>query len=320
MKSIVLLIMCATSITQAHVGTYLLSALNQYRATRAYQRDDFNAAQQLLERGLVDYPHDSKLNYNLGCAYHKQKKEEQAQECFKRAVDASDMHLKEHAYFNMANSYVALEKLDDAIAAYEQVLALNQNNEQAKHNLEMIKKRKQEQQQQKQKDDKKKDQKDDKQDNQDKNQNSENNQQDSQQGDNPQNKDSQDNNSSDDKQNKDEKNKDKDQQSKPQPQDADQQNKQPDKNKDQQGSSGQDNRQQQEKKQQQGAPGDERKNELQDKSVNAKYDKHAGNEKLDKHLQLVLMQAEKNDEEQYKKMIKAHVKKEMPAQPGQKNG
>jgi Ca-activated chloride channel family protein len=57
-----------------------------------------------LEEKLVDYPQDPEINYNLGVAYYKDKKLNDAIQCFKRAFDyGTDLEIKKRSSFNAGN-------------------------------------------------------------------------------------------------------------------------------------------------------------------------------------------------------------------------
>jgi tetratricopeptide (TPR) repeat protein len=82
------------------------------------------------------------LNYNLGVANYREKAYEQAVASFSRA--ASETHssrLKEKAFYDLGNSYFRLEDYRNAISSYEDALKIDPNDEDAKYNLELAKKK-----------------------------------------------------------------------------------------------------------------------------------------------------------------------------------
>ena len=171
-------------------------------AAAAYQRSLGNSGASGLESVVG--------NFNLGAAWYKQKKMEDAVQQFTDiAESASDKSLKAKAYHNLGNALLESQKLEESIEAYKKSLLNNPKDDETRYNLAYAQEKlKQQQQQNKDQDQQNKDQKnkDDK------------------------NKDSKDQDNKDqDQKNKDDKNKDnKDQDNK----DQDQQNKD-DKNKDQ---------------------------------------------------------------------------------------
>jgi tetratricopeptide (TPR) repeat protein len=147
----------------------IFNVLTQKKAHDAYQAGDFAQAQSAYTELLTANPYDAQNNYNLGCTLHKQKKFEDAQNYFNRAIEYAtpDSKLQEQSLFNRGNNFAAQKKWDEAIADYKKVLKMNPNNESAKKNLkaceQMKQKEKKQEQQQKDKNKKKdqdKDQKD----------------------------------------------------------------------------------------------------------------------------------------------------------------
>ncbi len=121
--------------------------------------------------------------FNLGDAYYKQKKYDEAMKAYQNVLSKTkDKDLKGKAFYNIGNSLLDDNKLKESIEAYKNSLKMNPKDEEAKYNLSYALKKLREEENQK-KQDKKDDKKDDK------------------------NKKDQD--KKDDKQNKDDKNKDK---------------------------------------------------------------------------------------------------------------
>jgi tetratricopeptide (TPR) repeat protein len=127
------------------------------RAAWAVQKGELEPARHLLQKALVDDPHDPEILYDLGVVASMQGEHDKGAAYFE-AVTRSALApalLKEQAHFNLGNSYVALNKLQKAIEQYEQVLALNPANEQARYNLEQVKKMLKEQEKKQQEQEKK---------------------------------------------------------------------------------------------------------------------------------------------------------------------
>lgn len=125
-----------------------------------------------------------------GAAYYKSQQYEQAYQQFQQDKSAT-------GYYNQGNALAYLQKYDEAITAYEESLKKDPKNSDAQHNIEVLKKLKQNQSQD-QKDNQQQDKKNNQQDNkQDKQQN----QKDQQQKDNKQQDSQQQNNKSQENQN-----------------------------------------------------------------------------------------------------------------------
>jgi len=169
--------------------------------------------------------------FNLGDAMFKQKKYEDALNVFQSlSKTEKDRGRLGALYHNIGNTYLAMQKIDESIAAYEESLRNNPGSNETKYNLAYARMLKQQQKQNKQKNQNNKDQQN--KDRQNKDQQNKDQQNKDQQNKDQQNKDQQ----NKDQQNKDQQNKDqqnKDQKDK-QNKDQQDQNKQNQQNKDQQ--------------------------------------------------------------------------------------
>ncbi len=145
--------------------------------TRAYQKGDYQTAAQKFRTATESNTASTKSNFNLGNAYFKTKKYEEAVNHYQTAItNANDTKMKSKAYYNLGNSYLAQAKkgmkqtgntppqlgekgekqLKNAIEAYKDALRNNSQDYNAKNNLGMAYKmlRQQQQQQQNQQQDK----------------------------------------------------------------------------------------------------------------------------------------------------------------------
>jgi len=134
-------------------------------ASRAAQQGDWEQAEKLLSSLLVDSPDRADLLYDLGVASCQNADLHKAATYLSHAAacEGSDDSLREKAHFNAGNVQVALHELEKAIAEYEKVLAINNDNEFAQHNLEKVKEMLKQQQEQEQKEQEQQKEKEDKQ-------------------------------------------------------------------------------------------------------------------------------------------------------------
>ena len=155
MKSFILFLIGISHIPHA-------SAIFEYdRAIAQAQKGNWQKSRELLTHVVVDTPHNPQALYDLGISSYKTNQFDTALSYFNQAASkASLSNLKEQAYFNAGNAHVELKQLQEAIDAYDKVLAINPANERAKHNKELVKKMLEEQQkkeqEKKQNEDKKK--------------------------------------------------------------------------------------------------------------------------------------------------------------------
>ncbi len=121
-------------------------------AAQAAQQEKWSDAQQVLSKMVVDAHDRPDVLYDTGVVSYQMGDFTQANAyfCKTAACEGLTDSLKEQAYFNSGNTYVALNEFKSAIEQYEKVLDINQNNKYAKGNLERIKQMLEQQQQQQQ--------------------------------------------------------------------------------------------------------------------------------------------------------------------------
>ena len=134
--------MFKTMLLSLLMGTTLFGGLLDFRtlekAKEAYANEQYGEAAALYE--LIEDKNDD-LHYNLGDAYYKQQKYEEALGEFEQVQKPE---LRSKALHNMGNAYAKTEKTDEAIAVYEEALQLG-DDEDTKFNLELLKKQKEQQ-------------------------------------------------------------------------------------------------------------------------------------------------------------------------------
>lgn len=174
-----------------------------------FHKNDFEKAEVEYRKALEAKDDSYAAAFNLGDALYKQKKYEEALEQFEKlAVDEKDKERLGELYHNIGNTFLAMNKPEESIAAYKQSLLNRPTSQETKYNLEFARQQLQQQQQQQQNQNQ-----DQNQDNKEQNQNNQqqqNQNQDQQQNQQNQNQQNQDKNQQE--QNKDQQNQNKDKQ------------------------------------------------------------------------------------------------------------
>lgn len=121
-------------------------------AQRHYEQGNYLAARREYERLLERKPDDPRLRFNAGAAAYRANDFDRAATNFAAALTSPDLKIQEQAYYNFGNAlYRQGERAGDpnqqfqswsqAVKSYESALKLDPNDEDAKFNLDLVKKK-----------------------------------------------------------------------------------------------------------------------------------------------------------------------------------
>jgi len=120
-------------------------------AAGSYEKGDYPSAVTQLEKALASKPDDPRLLYDLGCSLYQSGEFAGAAIAFKKALDRlpPDSQLLPWAHYNLGNALFRQSEqakagkklLEEAAKSYEATLELAPEDEDAKHNLEVVKAR-----------------------------------------------------------------------------------------------------------------------------------------------------------------------------------
>ncbi|MBU0960397.1 MAG: VWA domain-containing protein [Proteobacteria bacterium] len=154
----------------------LLPTVQRVEASKgeeAYQEGDYLTASQFYDERIKESPDDARLYYNYGTAAYKNNMFEDAAQAFNQALKSDDLGLQEEAYYNRGNALFqrgnetlqtdpqhTMEVWQQAVDSFDGALQLNSVNEDARYNLELVKRKLEElkKQQEKQEQEQNKDQ------------------------------------------------------------------------------------------------------------------------------------------------------------------
>lgn len=121
------------------------TAKRDIRHGNLLMRDSLPAeADVWYRRALQREPNNPYASLNLGLALLMQQKKTEAHDLFKVATrTATTPKLKNKAYYNAGVALQNAEKLDEAIEAYKEALRLDPKDEEARYNLALCKRKKQ---------------------------------------------------------------------------------------------------------------------------------------------------------------------------------
>ena len=117
-----------------------------------YKEKKFADAEVNFKKGTEKSPESFEAKFNLGDAYYKQERYEDAIKSFQSAlVNARNDQERAKIFHNVGNSLLKSQKIKESIGAYKEALKLNPNDQETKYNLsyalEMLKNPDQQQQQ-----------------------------------------------------------------------------------------------------------------------------------------------------------------------------
>ncbi len=142
----------------------------------AYTNGRFKEAETSYRDALKQDSRLTEGTFNLGDALYKQKKYEESADQFRLLADNSKAprDVRSQSYYNLGNSFVQGNKLQEAVNAYKSALRLNPSDDEARSNLayaqKMLLQQQQKQQQNQQNNENKQDKQDQQQNQQQQNQ------------------------------------------------------------------------------------------------------------------------------------------------------
>jgi Ca-activated chloride channel homolog len=104
------------------------------------QKGNWQDAHSALNNIIIHNPDNADAVYDAGVAAYNVGNKCQAATCFKRAAECSgDKNICFRAHFNAGNMYVDEKNLKAALAEYDKALAIEPDNEYARHNRDRVK-------------------------------------------------------------------------------------------------------------------------------------------------------------------------------------
>ncbi len=109
---------------------------------RAYAEEKYDEANDKYRDAQVDNPESPIIHFNIGDALYQKRNYEEALKSYQNAVQkTNDPKLQAQSYYNLGNALFRLDKWQESIAAYQQALKLNPADEDAKFNLEYVRRK-----------------------------------------------------------------------------------------------------------------------------------------------------------------------------------
>lgn len=131
-----------------------------------YEKENYDEALKKYTDAQIDKPESPELFFNIADVLYKQRKYNEAEQMFEKAIPQSEPALESKIYYNIGNCKYKQGNLRESIDYYKKALELNPQDEDAKYNIEFVEKKikemmsqskeRQEKQQQKQQEQKEK--------------------------------------------------------------------------------------------------------------------------------------------------------------------
>jgi len=106
------------------------------KGNRAFKKKDFFKAEKFYRKGLEEKP-DPRLYYNLGNVLYIQKKYDEAQRQYEKALTFDKIRFKAKIYYNLANNSFKKGDVAKAVEYYRKALKLKPDDKDALWNLEV---------------------------------------------------------------------------------------------------------------------------------------------------------------------------------------
>lgn len=116
-------------------------AVKNKEGNKLYREGNFDQALAKWRDAQIENPEKEELHYNIGNALHEQKKYEDAFSEYEKSLDSKDAELQARSYYNIGNTNYRMGKLAEAIDAYKKCLDITPNDQDAKYNIEFIRKK-----------------------------------------------------------------------------------------------------------------------------------------------------------------------------------
>ena len=108
------------------------------KGENAYASEHYDEALKEFLDAQVEDPHNTLLKYNIGDTYYRMRNFAEAEAAFLDVAGSGDPVLEEKALYNLGNCAYRQGKLEEAVAYYQQALDRNEQDEDAKFNLEFV--------------------------------------------------------------------------------------------------------------------------------------------------------------------------------------
>jgi len=106
-----------------------------------FAEQKFDEANNRYRDALLENPESPVVHFNIGDVLYKKKNYEEAIKSYEKALRSDDVRLQAQSYYNIGNALYKNGKLAESIQAYKKALELDPEDEDAKYNLEFVRRK-----------------------------------------------------------------------------------------------------------------------------------------------------------------------------------
>lgn len=104
----------------------------------AYEAGEYDRALEGFVARRVAKPDDPQLQLNVGSAHYQLRDYPSAEQEYRRASEAKKTQLRAEALYNLGNAAYRQGRLEESVGLYQDALALDPDDQDAKYNLEFV--------------------------------------------------------------------------------------------------------------------------------------------------------------------------------------
>ncbi len=136
---------CVVSVLFSFCFAVPLQASNSRlkEGNRQFKNGHYDKALKIYDDALIDAPHSPVLRFNAGAAAYQSGDFARAEKEFQESGQASLLPLKNASHYNRGNALYRQSRYDEAMDAYKDALRINPKDENAKYNLSVAMRAKQ---------------------------------------------------------------------------------------------------------------------------------------------------------------------------------
>lgn len=108
---------------------------------KLYEKENYDEALKKYTDAQIDRPESPELFYNIANILYKQRKYNEAETMFNKAIPQSDTPLEAKIYYNIGDCKYKQGQLRESLDYYKKALELSPEDNEAKYNIEFVEKK-----------------------------------------------------------------------------------------------------------------------------------------------------------------------------------